>query len=85
MTLSDYAKRVGLTSTTAWQWWKAGQSDASQLPTGTSSVREPKAAASGVALEARASPLPTSRTTPCASCSACAPLRRPVALWGWPR
>lgn len=55
MKLSDYAKQVGVTYKTAWQWWKAGQLDAYQLPTGTIIVREPHAAASGVALYARVS------------------------------
>src|SRR5260221_7785303 len=53
MKLSDYAKQVGVTYKTAWQWWKAGQLDAYQLPTGTIIVREPQTAASGVALYAR--------------------------------
>ncbi len=48
MKLSDYAKQVGVTYKTAWQWWKAGQLDAYQLPTGTIIVREPQTAASGV-------------------------------------
>jgi predicted site-specific integrase-resolvase len=51
--LSDCAKQVGVTDKTAWQWWKAGRLDAYQLPTGTSMVREPQTAASGVALYAR--------------------------------
>src|SRR5215469_14326453 len=55
MKLSDYAKQVGVTYKTAWQWWKAGQLDAYQLPTGTIIVREPQSAASGVALYARVS------------------------------
>lgn len=55
MKLSDYAKHVGVTYKTAWQWWKAGQLDAYQLPTGTIIVREPRIAASGVALYARVS------------------------------
>ncbi|HEV2457385.1 MAG TPA: IS607 family transposase [Ktedonobacterales bacterium] len=56
MKLSDYAKQVGVTYKTAWQWWKAGQLDAYQLPTGTIIVREPReSAASGVALYARVS------------------------------
>jgi putative resolvase len=48
--LSDYAKQVGVTYMTAWQWWKAGQLEAYHLPTGTSIVWEPQTAASGVAL-----------------------------------
>ena len=55
MKLSAYAKQVGVTYKTAWQWWKAGQLDAYQLPTGTIIVREPQVAASGVALYARVS------------------------------
>jgi predicted site-specific integrase-resolvase len=53
--LSDYARQVGVTYKTAWQWWKTGQLDAYQLPTGTIIVREPQTAASGVALYARVS------------------------------
>jgi predicted site-specific integrase-resolvase len=53
MKLSAYAKQVGVTYKTAWQWWKSGQLDAYQLPTGTIIVREPHAAAAGVALYAR--------------------------------
>lgn len=55
MKLSEYAKQVGVTYKTAWQWWKAGQLDAYQLPTGTIIVREPQVVASGVALYARVS------------------------------
>jgi putative resolvase len=55
MKLSAYAKQVGITYKTAWQWWKAGQLDAYQLPTGTIIVREPQTGASGVALYARVS------------------------------
>jgi putative resolvase len=55
MKLSEYAKQVGVTSKTAWQWWKAGHLDAYPLPTGTIIVREPQTAASGVALYARVS------------------------------
>lgn len=55
MKLSEYAKQVGVTYKTAYQWWKAGQLDAYQLPTGTIIVRESKAAAAGVALYARVS------------------------------
>jgi putative resolvase len=53
--LSDYAKQVGVTYKTAYQWWKAGQLDAYQLPTGTIIVREAKPSATGVALYARVS------------------------------
>jgi predicted site-specific integrase-resolvase len=55
MKLSEYAKQVGVTYKTAYQWWRAGQLDAYQLPTGTIIVREPKAAATGAALYARVS------------------------------
>src|SRR5258705_13522683 len=53
MKLSDYARQVGVTYKTAYQWWKAGQLDAYQLPTGTIIVREAKPSATGVALYAR--------------------------------
>src|SRR5258708_28745176 len=53
MKLSEYAKQVGVTYKTAGQWWKAGQLDAYQLPTGTIIVREPKTVATGEALYAR--------------------------------
>jgi len=49
MKLSEYAKQVGVTYKTASQWWKAGQLDASQLPTGTIIVREATPSATGVA------------------------------------
>jgi putative resolvase len=52
---SDYAKQVGVTDKTAWQWWKAGHVDAYQLPTGTIIVRKPPTAATGGALSARVS------------------------------
>jgi putative resolvase len=55
MKLSTYAKQVGVTYKTAWQWWKAGRLDAYQLPTGTIIVREPVAPVHGVALYARVS------------------------------
>jgi putative resolvase len=55
MKLSDYARQVGVTYKTAYQWWKAGQLDAYQRPTGTIIVREPQTAATGVALYARVS------------------------------
>jgi len=56
--LSDYAKQIGVTYKTAWQWWKDGRLDAYQLPTGTIIVREPtpaQNAPAGVALYARVS------------------------------
>jgi len=55
MKLSTYAKEVGVTYKTAYQWWRAGQLDAYQLPTGTIIVRETKPSAMGVALYARVS------------------------------
>src|SRR5258708_17078166 len=55
MKLSTYAKQVGVTYKTAWQWSKAGQLAAYQLPTGTIIVREPVAPVHGVALYARVS------------------------------
>ena len=55
MKLSDYARQVGVTYKTAYQWWKAGQLDAYQRPTGTIIVREAKPSATGVALYARVS------------------------------
>jgi predicted site-specific integrase-resolvase len=55
MKLSDYAKQVGVTYQTAYQWWRAGQLDAYQLPTGTIMVRESQPAATGAALYARVS------------------------------
>ncbi|HEV2456764.1 MAG TPA: hypothetical protein VGS80_00240 [Ktedonobacterales bacterium] len=53
MKLSEYPKQVGVTYKTAYQWWRAGQLDAYQLPTGTIIVREAKPSATGVALYAR--------------------------------
>jgi len=41
MKLSPYAQRAGVTFKTAWRWWKHGQLDAYQTPTGTVIVREP--------------------------------------------
>jgi putative resolvase len=55
MKLSAYAKQVGVTYKTAYQWWRAGQLDAYQLPTGTIIVREATPSATGVALYARVS------------------------------
>jgi Resolvase, N terminal domain len=55
MKLSAYAKEVGVTYKTAYQWWRAGQLDAYQLPTGAIIVRETKPSAIGVALYARVS------------------------------
>src|SRR6266436_5493729 len=55
MKLSAYAKQVGVTYKTAYQWWKAGQLDAYQRPTGTIIVHEPQTAATGAALYTRVS------------------------------
>src|SRR5258707_9829336 len=55
MKLSDDAKQVGVTYKTVYQWWKAGQLDAYQRPTGTIIVREATPSATGVALSARVS------------------------------
>jgi putative resolvase len=58
MKLSQYAKRAGVTYKTAWRWWKQGQLDAYQTPTGTVIVREPTLpmpTAGRVALYARVS------------------------------
>jgi len=41
MKRSQYAKRAGVTYRMAWRWWKQGQLDAYQTPTGTVIVREP--------------------------------------------
>ena len=58
MKLSQYAKRAGVTYKTAWRWWKHGQLDAYQTPTGTVIVRDaaaPPATTGRVALYARVS------------------------------
>ncbi len=58
MKLSQYAKRAGVTYKTAWRWWKQGQLDAYQTPTGTVIVRDAAAPAptvGRVALYARVS------------------------------
>jgi predicted site-specific integrase-resolvase len=58
MKLSQYAKRAGVTYKTAWRWWKLGQLDAYQTPTGTVIVREApvaSAVAGRIALYARVS------------------------------
>ena len=58
MKLSQYAQRVGVSYKTAWRWWKAGQLDAYQTPTGTVVVRDgsmPVVAAGRIALYARVS------------------------------
>ena len=55
MKLSAYARQVDVTYQTAAQWWRAGQLDAPQRPTGTITAREPQTVATGVALYARVS------------------------------
>src|SRR5579883_811906 len=58
MKLSQYAKRAGVTYKTAWRWWKAGQFDTDQAPTGTVIVRDatlPPSTTGRVALYARVS------------------------------
>lgn len=40
MKLSDYAKKVGVTYRTAWNWFKSGKLDAMQMPSGTIIVRD---------------------------------------------
>ncbi len=40
MKLSDYAKKVGVTYTTAYRWWKAGKLKAYQVESGTILVNE---------------------------------------------
>jgi putative resolvase len=58
MKLSQYAKRAGVTYKTAWRWWKSGQLDAYQTPTGTVIVRDAAAAVTTtdrIALYARVS------------------------------
>jgi predicted site-specific integrase-resolvase len=42
MKLSQYAKQQGVSYKTAWRWYKAGQLDAYQTPTGMVMVRDPK-------------------------------------------
>lgn len=56
MKLSVYARQIGVTSKTAYRWWRAGRLDASQVDTGTVIVRDPiPKSATGVALYARVS------------------------------
>jgi predicted site-specific integrase-resolvase len=42
MELSQYAKQQGVSYKTAWGWYKAGQLDAYQTPTGMGLVRDPQ-------------------------------------------
>jgi len=58
MKRNQYAKRAGVTYKTAWRWWKQGQLDAYQTPTGTVIAREatlPAPSSGRVALSARVS------------------------------
>jgi len=56
MKLSVYAKKQGISYTTAWRMWKTGKLDAYQLPTGTVIVRdEQPAQPNKVAVYARVS------------------------------
>jgi len=58
MKLSRYAKQAGVSYKTAWRWWKQGQLDAYQTPTGTVIVRDatvPAPTTGRVALYARVS------------------------------
>jgi putative resolvase len=58
MKLSKYAKQAGVSYKTAWRWWKQGQLDAYQTPTGTVIVRDatlPAPTTGRVALYARVS------------------------------
>lgn len=58
MKLSQYAKKVGVTYKTAWRWYKAGNLDAYQTPTGMVIVRDPQSeqpVAGRIALYARVS------------------------------
>ena len=58
MKLSRYAKQAGVSYKTAWRWWKHGQLDAYQTPTGTIIVRDatlPAPTTGRVALYARVS------------------------------
>lgn len=40
MRLSEYAKKMGVTYRTAWNWFKSGKLNAIQSPTGTIIVKE---------------------------------------------
>ncbi len=40
MKLSVYAKKLGISYTTAWRLWKTGQLNGYQLPTGTIIVKD---------------------------------------------
>jgi len=56
MKLSAYAKKIGVSYRTAWDWWKLGKLNAYQLDTGTIIVEEPvQKAEQKVAIYARVS------------------------------
>jgi len=40
MKLSDYAKKMGVTYRTAWNWYKLGKLNAIRAPTGTIIIKE---------------------------------------------
>lgn len=40
MKLSDYAKKMGITYRTAWNWFKSGDINAVQMPSGTIIVKD---------------------------------------------
>ncbi len=79
MKLSEYARQVGVTYKTAYQWWKAGQLDAYQRPTGTIIVREPQTAATGAALYTRVSSA-EQKADVTRSCSGCATMPPHAAI-----
>ncbi len=43
MKLSDYADKMGVSYRTAWNWWKSGHLNGTQLPSGTIVIEEPLA------------------------------------------
>ncbi len=55
MKLSDWATEQGVSYITAWRYWKAGQLDAYQLPTGTVIVRQASRLPDCVCIYARVS------------------------------
>jgi predicted site-specific integrase-resolvase len=59
MKLSDYAKECGVTYRTVWRWWKSGNLEGYQQPSGTIIITDPpkrsKRAISKVAIYARVS------------------------------
>lgn len=42
MKLSQYAKQIGISYRTAWRWYKSGEIEGYQTPTGTIIITEPK-------------------------------------------